>query len=119
MSATVKAESPITALSGDGSFFREVRQTLRSLCPQAVLNWREARFYARYGEVELHLLEFLCQRYRDAIDVGANDGSYVHYLRRHAPRGIPLEPMPAFAPMLRRKVPRGVVVASLAPSGAA
>ncbi len=42
-----------------------------------VLNWREARFYAKYGEVELHLLDLLCRRDRDAIDVGANDGSYV------------------------------------------
>ena len=56
MSATVKAESPITALSGDGSFFREVRQTLRSLCPQAVLNWREARFYGRYLDVRAYAL---------------------------------------------------------------
>ncbi len=39
---------------------QEARQALRSLCPQALLNWREARFYGRYGEVELHLLEFLC-----------------------------------------------------------
>jgi len=28
---------------------------LRALCPQPLLNWREARFYGRYGEVELHL----------------------------------------------------------------
>ena len=53
-----------------------------------LLNWREARFYGRFGEVELHLLEFLCRRDQDAIDVGANDGSYVHYLRRHARRVI-------------------------------
>ena len=69
-----------TAKAG-GNLYRESRQALRSFCPQAVLNWREARFYARYGEVELHLLEFLCRRDQDAIDVGANDGSYVHYLR--------------------------------------
>jgi FkbM family methyltransferase len=119
MSATAKAEGPIPGLPGDGSFYKDVRQTLRSLCPQALLNWREARFYGRYGEVELHLLQFLCQRDRDAIDVGANDGSYVHYLRRHAKRVIAFEPMPVLARALRRKFRRGVVVESMALSDGA
>jgi FkbM family methyltransferase len=119
MSATAKAEDTIAGLPRNGNFYREARRTLRSFCPQAVLNWREARYYARYGEVELHLLEFLCQRHRDAIDVGANDGSYVHYLRRHARRVIAFEPMPTFARMLRRKFRRGVIVESVALSDAA
>ncbi len=72
----------------DGSLFKQFRRTLAPYCPQALLNWREARFYGRYGEVELHLLEFLCHRNCDAIDVGANDGSYVHFLRRYARRVI-------------------------------
>ena len=119
MSATAKAEGPIAGLPGNGNFYREARRTLRSICPQAVLNWREARYYKRYGEVELHLLEFLCQRDRDAIDVGANDGCYVHYLRRYARRAIAFEPMPVFARMLRRKFRRRVVVESVALSDAA
>jgi len=87
---------------------------LRSLCPQALLNWREARFYGRYGEVELHLLEFLCSLDKDAIDVGANDGSYVHYLRRHARRVIAFEPMPSLADTLRVKFRHGVDIRSIA-----
>jgi FkbM family methyltransferase len=83
----------------------EARQTLRSFLPQSLLNWREARFYGRYGEVELHLLEFLCRRDADAIAVGANDGSYVHYLRRHARKVIAFEPMPGLARALRDKFP--------------
>lgn len=83
----------------------EARQTLRSFLPQSLLNWREARFYGRYGEVELHLLEFLCRRDADAIDIGANDGSYVHYLRRHTRKVIAFEPMPALARALRDKFP--------------
>jgi FkbM family methyltransferase len=114
MGATAKAEDPIGGLPGNGNFYKDARQTLRTFCPQAVLNWREARFYGRYGEVELHLLEFLCRRDQDAIDVGANDGSYVHYLRRHARQVIAFEPMPALARALRRKFARGVVVESLA-----
>jgi FkbM family methyltransferase len=87
---------------------------LRSLCPQPLLNWREARFYGRYGEVELHLLEFLCHRDRDAIDVGANDGSYVHFMRRHARRVIAFEPMPSLAGALAHKFRHGVQIEALA-----
>jgi FkbM family methyltransferase len=114
MSVSTKADEAIAGVSSSGSFLKEVRHTLRSFCPQAVLNWREARFYGRHGEVELHLLEFLCRRDQDAIDVGANDGSYVHYLRRHARRVVAFEPMPMLARALRRKFPRGVIVESLA-----
>jgi FkbM family methyltransferase len=114
MSVTAKAEGAIAGSFGSGSLLDEMRRTLRSLCPQAVLNWREARFYGRCGEVELHLLEFLCRRDQDAIDIGANDGSYVHYLRRRARRVVAFEPMPSLARALRRKFPRGVVVESLA-----
>ena len=118
MSATAKAESQVPELPGSG-LYREARQRVRSLFPQSVLNWREARFYGRHGEVELHLLEFLCRRDQDAIDVGANDGCYVHYLRRHARQVIAFEPMPSLARMLRRKFRRGVVVESMALSDTA
>lgn len=119
MSATAKAEGPIPSFRDDGGLYREARQALRSLCPQALLNWREARFYGRYGEVELHLLEFLCRRDQDAIDVGANDGSYVHFLRRHARQVIAFEPMPSLAQALSHKFGRGVKVEPVALSDTA
>lgn len=85
------------------SLFKESKRALRALCPQAVLNWREAQFYGRYGEVELHLLEFLCRRDKDSIDVGANDGSYVHFMRKYSRRVVAFEPMPMLADVLRKK----------------
>lgn len=88
----------------------EARRALRMVLPQSLLNWREAKFYGRYGEVELHLLKFLCRRDADAIDVGANDGSYVHYLRRHAHKVVAFEPMPVLASALRKKFPGSEVV---------
>jgi FkbM family methyltransferase len=97
-----------------GSSYSEARQALRALCPQPLLNWREARFYGRYGEVELHLLEFLCRRDSDAIDIGANDGSYVHYMRRYARHVVAFEPMPPLARALRQKFPRGVTIEPIA-----
>lgn len=114
MSVTAKAEGSTRGVRAGGGVYREARQALRSLCPQALLNWREARFYGRYGEVELHLLEFLCSRDKDAIDVGANDGSYVHYLRRHARKVIAFEPMPSLADALRAKFRHGVEIRSIA-----
>lgn len=114
MSVTAKAEGPTRGVRAGGGVYREARQALRSLCPQALLNWREARFYGRYGEVELHLLEFLCHRDKDAIDVGANDGSYVHYLRRHARKVIAFEPMPSLADALRAKFRHDVEIRSIA-----
>ena len=98
--------------------YNDARQALRSIwrarAPQSVLNWREANFYGRYGEVELHFLEFLCRRNADAIDVGANDGSYVHYLRRHARHVHAFEPMPHLADALRAKFRRRVTVEAMA-----
>jgi FkbM family methyltransferase len=114
MSVTAKAEDSTRGVRAGGGVYREARQALRSLCPQALLNWREARFYGRYGEVELHLLEFLSSRDKDAIDVGANDGSYVHYLRRHARKVIAFEPIPSLADALRAKFRQDVEIRSIA-----
>lgn len=86
-----------------GGWVREGKRQLRAICPQPILNWREARFYARYGEVELHVLPFLCRRDRDAIDVGANDGCYVHFLKKYARRVYAFEPLPWLIDDLRRK----------------
>jgi FkbM family methyltransferase len=82
-----------------------VKQTLRSVLPQEMLNWREARYFGRYGEVEMRLVDLLCLPDQDAIDVGANCGGYVHFMRRHARRVIAFEPVPAFVELLRRKFP--------------
>src|SRR5215207_1785180 len=114
MSATAKAQGSTRGVGADGGIYREARQALRSVCPQSLLNWREARFYGRYGEVELHLLEFLCRREADALDIGANDGCYVHYLRRHARRVFAYEPMPGLVTALREKFPRDVVIEPIA-----
>lgn len=97
-----------------GNSYGDARQALRALLPQPLLNWREARFYGRYGEVELHLLEFLCQGDADAIDIGANDGSYVHYMRRYSRHVVAFEPMPVLAQALHRKFAQGVTINEIA-----
>ncbi len=82
---------------------REGKRHLRAICPQPLLNWREARFYAKYGEVELHVLRDLCRPDMDAIDVGANDGCYIHFLKKYARRVYAFEPVSWLADDLHRK----------------
>jgi FkbM family methyltransferase len=96
-----------------------VKQALRSLLPQTVVNWREKNYFGAYGEPEMHLVEFLCRRDRDAIDVGANYGGYIHFMRRHARRVIAFEPIPEFVGLLRRKFGTGVTVEPIALSNRA
>lgn len=103
-SQATRASFPGAGLLRDG------KRTLRSLCPQSVLNWREEQFYLRYGEVELHLLDLLCDPQRDAIDVGANDGCYVHFMRKYSRMVHAFEPMPSLADALREKFESKVTV---------
>jgi len=102
------------ALEKEGRLYREVKQRVRPLLPQLLLNQREALYFAKYGEVEMHLLEFLCRRDRDAIDVGANYGGYVHFMRRYARHVYAYEPIPRLAQMLRRKFGRDVTIEAIA-----
>jgi FkbM family methyltransferase len=119
MSATANADSPIAKLPAYGGFSSDQRRRLASVCPQAVLNWREARYYKRHGDIELHLLDLLCRRDQDAIDVGARAGEYVHFLRRRARRVIAFESTPALMRVLRRKFGHELVIESMALSDAA
>ncbi len=87
---------------------------MRDLCPRSLLLWREARYFERHGERELHLLRHLCARDRDAIDVGANEGSYVHFMKRYARRVYAFEPVPWLAEALTHKFAPRVVVRNIA-----
>jgi FkbM family methyltransferase len=98
---------------------RETKRALRSVVPTPILNWREVQYYDRYGEVELQLLQYLCRPDRDSIDVGANDGSYVHFMRRYSRRVIAFEPLPWYAQKLVKRFRHGVVVHDFALSRSA
>jgi FkbM family methyltransferase len=90
------------------------KQALRSLLPRTVVNWREKGYFGAYGEPEMHLVEFLCRRDQDAIDVGANYGGYVHFMRGHARQVIAFEPMPEYVQVLRGKFASDVVIEPIA-----
>jgi FkbM family methyltransferase len=93
----------MTTVVMSSHWLHERKAAFRSVCPQSVLNWREERYYAKYGEVELHVVRYLCRPDRDAIDIGANNGCYIHFLRKHARRVYAFEPLPWLADDLARK----------------
>ena len=59
----------------------------------------------RKGEPELHLLPFLVNRDKQAIDIGANKGIYTHLLARLVPFVHAFEPNPKMFNVLTRGLP--------------
>jgi FkbM family methyltransferase len=82
---------------------QRVKDRIRNALPQFMKNMLEERYYYRYGEVELHLLPYLCDPHKEAIDVGANYGCYTAAMRHHAAYVTAVEPLPELAKLLRRK----------------
>jgi FkbM family methyltransferase len=72
----------------------------------------------RRGEAEIRLLPFLVDPTRNAIDVGANKGTYAYFLGRLCPRVHAYEPNPAMRSVLRRMVGGNVVISEKAASNA-
>jgi FkbM family methyltransferase len=101
------------------SFVRQIKAGLRAVCPRPVLMWREAQYFKQHGEFELGFIPHLCRPAQDAIDVGANEGSYVHFMRRYARQVYAFEPVPWLADRLRDKFRTGVIVKPVALSDAA
>ena len=102
------------AVSAQNEFLRRAKAAARDFCPKSLLLWREARYFEKYGERELRLVRHLCHRERDAIDVGAHEGSYVHFMKRHARRVYAFEAVPSLAEALAWKFAPRVVVRNIA-----
>jgi FkbM family methyltransferase len=92
---------------------------------QLISPWRRLRYaltpkrlYAHYRahrdlrryEAELHLLPFLVDPARNAVDAGAHRGSYCYFLARLCPKVYAYEPNPVMRDYLRRVVRRNVVI---------
>ena len=82
--------------------------------PRFLLDWKEARYFRRYGEIELGLVRDLCMPDRDAIDAGANEGMYVLFMRRHARHVLAFEPVTALHDKLRQRYDSRVTVRNVA-----
>jgi len=93
---------------------QEMLGFIRRMSPQPIQQWREAVYFRRYGEFELRLVKPLCDADRDSIDVGANLGAYIHFMRRSAKLVYAFEPVPWLARMLARKFTARVIVRDIA-----
>lgn len=93
---------------------RNMKDAVKRISPEAVLRWREAAYFRKYGEFELRLVKVLCHRDYDSIDVGANLGAYVHFMRRSSRCVYAFEPVPWLAEQLADKFSSRVIVRNLA-----
>jgi FkbM family methyltransferase len=87
----------------------QVDRVLRRSLPLAggyrtLLKWR-AWQAARFGEPEIHLLPYLVDPMRTAIDIGAAEGVYSFFLQRLALRCVAFEPNPSLHLSLKRALP--------------
>jgi len=85
------------------------KTAVRRALPEHVVMHLEAADQWLNGEPELRLLPKLCDRSRAALDVGANVGTYVYFMRRYAAEVIAFEPNPTLATRLSRLFPKVTV----------
>lgn len=89
---------------------RLAKSVVWTIFPAAVSLWLEELYYLKFGEAELALLPHLCDPDRDAIDVGANHGSYTLFMRKYARHVVAFEPNPRLADELVQKFEPDVTV---------
>ncbi|MBB6251941.1 FkbM family methyltransferase [Nitrospirillum iridis] len=93
-----------------GALRRGAKQLVRTVCPTPMMLWLEHKYFEHFGESETRLVRHLCEPGRDAIDVGANEGCYIHFMRPYARRVYAFEPVPWLADRLAAKFGDNVVV---------
>lgn len=91
-----------------------IRSVARTTLPAPLINYLEAKYYENYGELELLFVRHLCHPDRDAIDVGANTGSYTYLMQRHARLTFAFEPVADFVTSLSAKFKERVIVRDVA-----
>lgn len=94
-----------------------LKKLLKAALPDGLMLHAQALDHYFNGEPEVRLVSQLCNRGRDAIDAGANIGTYAYFFRRHARNVYAYEPNPSLAARLQRRLP-GVKVRNLALSDA-
>jgi len=114
-----EAPADYTGAVANRTFIGQIKAGLRAVCPRPLLMWREAQYFRQHGEFELGFIPHLCRPAQDAIDVGANEGCYVHFMRRYARQVYAFEPVPWLAERLCAKFRGGVIVRAVALSDAA
>lgn len=86
------------------------RRLRYALTPKRLYAHYRARRDLRRYEAELHLLPFLVDPARNAVDAGAHRGSYCYFLSRLCPKVYAYEPNPLMRDYLQHVVKRNVVI---------
>jgi FkbM family methyltransferase len=84
---------------------RAIKAFLKSRFPEQTLLHLQALDHYFNGEAEVRLIAQLCPIGREAIDAGANIGTYSYFLRKYAKRVYAYEPNPDLAARLTRLLP--------------
>ena len=95
------------------------KQVVRATFPRPAVMWLEREYYRRTGEAELPLVDALCDPRRDALDIGSNEGCYLHFMRGNARHVHAFEPVPWLAANLAMKFGTEVTVHPVALSAEA
>jgi FkbM family methyltransferase len=90
-----------------------LRKTIKNAIPNRVLCHLQALDHYLNGEPEIRLISQLASAGRDAVDAGANIGTYTYFLRKYAKNVFAFEPNPNLAGYLNQVFP-DVIVRNLA-----
>lgn len=91
-----------------------MRRLVKSVIPTPILLLMQARREARRGEIEWHLVKYLCDPDRDSIDIGSYRGSYTLQMRRYSRFVHSFEPIPGLANEIARRFKSHVKVHTIA-----
>jgi FkbM family methyltransferase len=83
-----------------------LKRFLESILPERTISHLQALDHYLHGEEEIRLLSAICPKGREAIDAGANIGTYSYFLSKYASAVYAYEPNPGLAARLKRILPR-------------
>jgi FkbM family methyltransferase len=86
------------------------RRLRYALTPKRLYSHYRAKRDLRRYEAEMHLLPFLVDPARNAIDAGAHRGSYCYFLARLCPKVYAYEPNPVMRDYLKKVVRKNVAI---------
>lgn len=101
---------PMRRVDRAGSLMSPWRRLRYALTPKRLYSHYRAHRDLRRYEAEMHLLPFLVDPRRNAVDAGAHRGSYCYFLARLCPTVYAYEPNPLMREYLRRVVRPNVVI---------
>lgn len=83
----------------------QLKGLIKRTLPDSAMLRLQATDHWFFGEEELRLLPYLCDRSKVSLDIGANIGTYAYFMRRWSKHLIAYEPNPQLARRLARLLP--------------